>query len=103
MIGLMPTAPPGPGKSVDPPHPPRAGGPRGGQARVGEPPRSVTTPPPPPQLLVGRIQETEFDRHTEPSCGLALLVALRSSPETPFEDDRGSQHQEPLRKLPECR
>src|SRR5204863_8722011 len=63
----------------------------------------VTIHDPPHQLLVGRIEETEFDRYAEPSCGLALLVALRASPEAPFEDNRGSQYEEPLRKFPEFR
>src|SRR5438874_12811981 len=61
----------------------------------------VTSHDPPHQLIVGRIEETEFDRYAERSCGLALLVALRASPETPFEHNRDSQQEEPLRKLPE--
>jgi hypothetical protein len=63
----------------------------------------VTSHDPPHQLLVGRIEVMEFDRYAERSCGLALLVALRASPETPFEHNRGSQHEEPLSKFPEFR
>src|SRR3990172_11506473 len=74
-------------------------GPWGGGARAG----GGRTHDPAHQLIVGRIEETEFDRYSERSCGLALLVALRASSETPFEHNRGSQHEEPLRKFPEFR
>ena len=63
----------------------------------------VTSHDPTHQLIVRRIEKTEFDRYAERSCGLPLLVALRASPETPFEHNGGSQHEEPLRKFPEFR
>ena len=63
----------------------------------------VTSHDPPHQLLVGCIEEAEFDRDAERSCGLALLVALRARPETPFEDNRDSQREEPLREFPKFR
>ena len=61
----------------------------------------VTIHHPPHQLFEGRIEKTEFDRYAERSCGFALLIALRASPKTPFEHNRGSQHEEPLCQFPE--
>ena len=59
----------------------------------------MTSHDPLAQLFVRRVQETEFDRHAARSYSRALLVAFGARPETPFYDNRGSQHEEPLRKF----